>query len=456
MARSEGRNGLTSLLEDLSPALRKVASREVGIVTTLEECLADVQDPPLIRVSCEIADGRELIGTPLGHAAGIGGSGFSRAAAASAAVGEAVERYSGSFLPLDRFVHASARELGGNAVDPASFALFADEQYARPGFRFERFTEDTPVHWVEGTELGSGARVWLPVELVYLGDVVEPGGKRIAYATSSGMACAEGPLEATERGLLELLERDAFVLAWNRRISPPRLAWSANAQLQALEDDYFRPTGLEYTALDLSACHGLPIVLAVVRGAPGAGGALGVGAAAAFEIERAWWKALSEAFASRSAGHKLSLLRPQRRFANPDAEVLSFEDHIQYYADPARAAAAEFLTASPERRDASEITTSERLQASERIDFLVERISRAGSSSYAVDVTAPDVADAGLTVIKTLAPKLCALDVLHGARFLGSRRLVEASCLRDMSERDTLTTGPRRVEDLNPDPHPFP
>jgi hypothetical protein len=52
--------------------------------------------------------------------------------------------------------------------------------------------------------------------------------------------------------------------------------------------------------------------------------------------------------------------------------------------------------------------------------------------------------------VKTLAPGLCALDVAHRTRFLGSPRLL------DTSKGAALTTGPVAFEDLNPDPHPFP
>ncbi len=74
----------------------------------------------------------------------------------------------------------------------------------------------------------------------------------------------------------------------------------------------------------------------------------------------------------------------------------------------------------------------------------------AGSGCYAVDVTAPDVRAAGLHVIRTLAPGLCALDVVQRARFLGCPRYF------DVAAKDRLTAHIRTEDDLNPDPHPFP
>ena len=81
---------------------------------------------------------------------------------------------------------------------------------------------------------------------------------------------------------------------------------------------------------------------------------------------------------------------------------------------------------------------------------LCARVGAAGSSVYAVDVTSPDVAALGLVVTKVVAPELCALDVVHGARFLGGRRLYEAPF--ELGLRAAVLT----ESELNPDPHPFP
>ena len=436
-----------ALLDAVPQRLRGFVSPYVGLVPVLQECMVAPDEPRLVRVSSETAQGEHLVGASLGHTGGMGGTGFTRAEAVSAAIGEAVERYSGSYLPTERFVLATAAELGAAAVQPDSFALFHETQYRERDFPFVRFTRDSRVQWVDGRDLETGETVWLPVELVFLTHPGDRRGSRIGYATSSGMACADSDERALSSGLFELLERDAFMLVWSNRLSLPRLDWGSDERLSAIDSECFAPTGLEYAAIDLSSFHRLPIVLGVVR-APGTGGALGVGAAAASGIERACWKALSEAFAARAAGWKLSLVRPDRAFTDNGADIATFEDHIQYYSADQRAEGASFLTSSPLRRSVRDVPTLD--QGVSRIARLVERIAQAGSRTYAVDVTAPDVAAAGLRVWKTLAPGLCALDVAQRARFLGSPRLLDAS------KEAMLTPRSLGIEDLNPLPHPFP
>jgi ribosomal protein S12 methylthiotransferase accessory factor len=244
-----------------------------------------------------------------------------------------------------------------------------------------------------------------------------------------------------------VLERDAFMILWSNRLSLPLVDWSGDERISTLDGMLFAPVGLEYAAVDLSVFHGLPSALGVVRAPRGQSGALGVGAGTAPTLERAWWKALSEAFAARSAGAKLALLGEKK--CDPLA-VASFEDHIRYYADGSKAAPAAFLDASTTRTPARTVPELEGDTPAERILALCSRVEAAGSSVYAVDVTSPDVSDLGLVVVKVVTPELCMLDVVHGARFLGGERLYVAATALG------LRSGQLGENDVNPDPHPFP
>jgi ribosomal protein S12 methylthiotransferase accessory factor len=208
----------------------------------------------------------------------------------------------------------------------------------------------------------------------------------------------------------------------------------------------FERTGLAHAGIDLSVFHGVPAVLGVVRAPAGFLGAVGVGAAAAPTVERAWWKALSEAFAVRAASAKLALLAG----ATPLDRVETFDDHILYYAGHERALATAFLDASAERIAPVDVPKLEAEAPAESIAALCGRVEAAGSSAYAVDVTSPDVAQLDLRVTRVIAPELCALDASHSARFLGGRRLYEAAA------RLGLRPEALREDDSNPDPHPFP
>jgi ribosomal protein S12 methylthiotransferase accessory factor len=433
---------------DTLPRLRSFVSPLTGVVRGLSETLAAPDEMRLISIGCELANGAPTIGTPLDSY--TGSEHWSRDSAEAAAIGEAIERYSGSFVPAERIVVASADELGLDAVDPLRFALFSEAQHSQSGFPFRPFQRDTVVSWVEGFAVPDGERALLPAQLVYMPwRRRAPDEIRVGHATSSGLACAATLEEAVLTGLLELVERDAFMLVWHNRLSLPLLDWGADAEVTRLDRRYFAPSGLRYSAVDLSAFLEAPTVLGVARGASGRPGALGVGAASAPTVVVAWRKALAEAFSVQRWVRDRALEEPER-LGHAAAEIRTFDDHTLYYADEERARRTAFLDASEARRSVAEIAPLEGENVLELIEAVARRLAARGVSAYAVDVTSPDVLAAGLRVVHVLAPELCQLDVVEGARFLGGSRMYEAAFEAGLVPR------PLTQADLNPDPHPFP
>jgi ribosomal protein S12 methylthiotransferase accessory factor len=425
--------------------LRTLVSPYTGVIRRVDELLAAQDEIPLVACSCETGD--------LGGSGRVVGSGSaaSREAALAAALGEAVERYSASCPPArDELVVGSAAELGAEAVDPERFALFSPQQHEDYGFPYVPFTSTTTVVWTRGWAIPGGEPVLVPAQLVYLSDAYGPEPARIASSTSNGLACHATFEQAMLSGLLELVERDAFLIVWSNRLSLPRFSWDGDEELAPFEATYLAPTGLRYAAVDLSCFWDVPTALGVVRSDEEATGALGVGASAAPTIQAAVRKALDEACRVQAWASDLLAREPGREFAPDGSDVHDFDDHVHYYADRGRASVADFLDASAETRSVAEVEPLAGGSPAALVDALAERLHARGSSAYCADVTAPDVAAAGLTVARVVAPGLCALDADHGTRFLGGRRRYEAAFELGLAPR------PLTPSDLNPFPHPFP
>jgi ribosomal protein S12 methylthiotransferase accessory factor len=437
---------VTAIAESIR-RLTTLVSPYTGVIHRVEEVLAGSEEIPLVAVSCETADM-----SADGAVRRVGsGSGSSRESALAAALGEAVERYSASCPPArDDLVVGSAAQLGREAVAPARFALFSREQYEDDRFPYRPFTDATRVVWTRGRALPGGEPALLPAQLVYLSDAYGAEPVRIATSTSNGLACHATPEEAVLSGLLEVVERDAFMIVWSNRLSLPRLSWDGDEELRAFETRYLAPTGLRHAAVDLSCFWDVPTALGVVRSEEPATAALGVGACAAPTIREAVRKALDEACRVQAWASDLLARDPEREFAPDGSDVRDFDDHVHYYADRSRARAADFLDGCAETRDVGEVEPLAGESVAELISAITRRLAARGSSSYAVDVTAPDIRAAGLTVARVVAPELCALDADHRARFLGGRRRYEAAF--------ELGLATRRLEpaDLNSSPHPFP
>lgn len=449
MSVSAAESGTFTPLADSLARLRRLVSPYCGLVRGVSDLTAAPDDARLVRVGCRLADLEPLIGFSTDYRAG--GSAPGRDAAAAAALGEVAERYSASWIPND-LVLATAQELGGSAVDPRRFALFHPKQYERPSFPFKPFASDSPVCWTRAVELPSLEPAYLPAQLVYLRwrSPAETGEQPIGYSTSNGAACGATLPEAVLRGLLELVERDAFMLTWYGRLSLPRLDTSADRELAAFEERYFRPAGVRYETVDLSAFHDVPTVVGVVRGRCGDGAPLAVGACAARTVGEAAKNALAEAFSVRAWARAMSHEGRTAAFADDFSDLDSFDDHILLYASEEHARHADFLDCSPEIRAVGDVHPLEGVTAHDQTLAVCKRLAAAGVSAYAVDVTAPDVAAAGLRVAKVVAPELQPLDVAYEGRFLGGTRLYTGAFERGLAPE------PATFDDLNPWPHPFP
>jgi ribosomal protein S12 methylthiotransferase accessory factor len=428
--------------------LETLVSAHTGIVRSLHRYLAATDDASLVSVACELAEARDLIGADVDARAIAWAP--TRSAATAAAIGEAAERYSASWLPGE-LVLASAAELGDEAVEPERFALFRRDQYERSGFPFRPFTRETRIRWTRGSTLPDGGPAWLPAQLVYLtGAAPSTGETPIGYTTSNGLACGPTLEEALASALLEVVERDAFMLTWHARLSLPLVELDGDAELGRFLDRYVRPTGLRASAVDLSAFHGIPTVLALVRGARPHDVALAVGASAAAVGRDACIKAFGEAFACRAWARLLLRSRSDRRFEPDFGDVADFEDHVHLYALHEYAGKADFLDRSTERRELADLPELRGTTAAARVTTVADRLAQAQTRAYAVDVTAPDVREAGLHVVRVVVPELCQLDLFHHHRFLGGARLY------DEPSRLGLRDAPLAPDEVNPDPHPFP
>ena len=433
-------------LDEALGRLEAACSPVTGIVTHVVRTLHGTDHASLPNHACRLASARHTLGAATVEYGS--GAAVSHAQARAAALGEALERYSATYLPTSRLLRTTARALGGRAVPPGRFALFHPAQLGQPSFPFAPFTEDTELAFVEGVSLADGAPAFAPAELVFLRPP-PPSDRPIAYPTSSGLACAPTAREAALAALLELVERDAVMLAWNASLSLPRITWDSDPTALRLANRFFEPTGLRYAVVDGSAFLDVPVAIAVVHGAPGSGAALAVGAGCAAEPRAAWLKSLSEGFGVHRWLCSVTAGAPDRAPPAPE-EVQTFDDHMLFYARDEEARLAAFLDASPSSCPLDALPRLGGSTPEALLDELVHRLARRGVTAYAFDATSPDVRSLGLHVVRAVAPELCQLDVSHTARFLGGERLFTAPSEAGLASRRL------RLADVNPHPHPFP
>ncbi len=128
---------------------------------------------------------------------------------------ECVEWYSFSRSSEHPLVSASYNELQENAVDPKLIAAYLPNQYKLTPI--QKFNNNEDYQWCPVQEMFSGKRNLMLADFIYY--PYSPKGKhRYFYANSSGSSAHTSLENALEHAILELIEREAFIVTWVNRI----------------------------------------------------------------------------------------------------------------------------------------------------------------------------------------------------------------------------------------------
>jgi ribosomal protein S12 methylthiotransferase accessory factor len=134
----------------------------------------------------------------------------------------------------------------------------------------------------------------------------------------------------------------------------------------------------------------------------------------------------------------------------PDHDnVVDQVSHLNFYVDHDNWHHAQFLFSSRKRVDFEEILNLSSGMPEKDVDILTERLTAVGERVLLVDLTTPDVEEAGLKVVRAVVPGFQPLHMGFRLRSLGGRRL------REVPQRLGYE-GIAADEADNPAPHPYP
>lgn len=366
---------------------------------------------------------------------------------------EGLERYAGTHrrrgtqAVLGSLTGLTAREGAHAVLDPRSCGVYAPETYATDPL-LSPFDPDREIPWIWGHSLRGGRPVLVPARLVHYGAGVE--ADNFVFECSNGCATGSCPEEAALFGLLELVERDAFLMSWYGR-SPIRRIDPALGTGPAVRSMLDRAAlhGYEVRAFDTRAGLPVPVVTALAVRRDGGPGTLSFAAAAGFDPVETLESALSEVltYIAHLPFQVADRLPELEAMAEDWDRVLHLTDHAQLYGLPRMAAhAPEYLTDEEPLplTEAFADWAERRPRTGDLVDdlhLLRDELAGAGFDAIAVDQTTPEQARLGLHTVATIVPGLLPLD-------FGWRR---QRALRMPRLLDHLAGRPPRLV-----PHPFP
>ena len=332
-------------------------------------------------------------------------------------------------------------------------ALYQPEQLKQQGFPWQPFTPDAPIAWTLGRSLLSDSDILVPAAMVYVPYhyLIFRGDTPITQPISTGLAAGCSFSEAALSGLCEVIERDAFTLTWQTRMSRPRLARdSLPPSTQALVRR-FSEVGIEVELVDITTDLHISTVMTLALSDAPSSPAVAVAAATATSPEVAINKSLEELAHTRKFARQILKYTPPVPIdvvgAHP--QVMEQKQHLRFYCSQEAMEFAAFAWASSEQRAVNDMPDRTQTTPEEELDTLVNVIGAAGYDVIVCDLTTPDIASLGLSVVRAVVPGLNPLFMGYQNRALGGKRLYEVP-------QKLGHPGLEPGEPDNPYPHPFP
>jgi ribosomal protein S12 methylthiotransferase accessory factor len=374
----------------------------------------------------------------------------------STAILEALERYCG-LAPRGKrtVVRDSYRNLEDQALNPVKVGLYAKEQYARPGFPFAPFDPDRPIDWVWGYSFLQERPILVPELLAYYSLSC---GEGFVYETSNGCALGGSLEEAIFYGILEVVERDAFLMTWYARLPLPRLDLDSagDRELRLMAERLQAVTGYEVHLFNATMENGIPSVWTIAKNRKTKGVNLICAAGSHPDPVRAVKSSLHELAAMLLTFEEKfeSNRKTYEQMLHDPFRVRQMEDHSMLYGLPQAEERLQFLLENnrPLRTFAEEFGSKARhADLTDDLRDLLRAFRRLNLEVIVVDQTTPETRRNGLYCVKVLIPGMLPMTFgYHLTRLTGLERVLRVPAQLGYAKE------PLTPEQLNPHPHPFP
>jgi len=384
---------------------------------------------------------------------------------------EVIERYAGLRPRGKRTrVHASYRQLvkaGETVLDPTTLGLHTPEQYKqsqqqRAHRQMTPYHPDLACHWVWGYSFQKRAPILVPEHSAYYGVPTSEDNPLFASDVSNGCALGGCLEEAIFHGMLEVVERDAFLLMWYAQLQVPRLNLNSltNPEARMLLAHIEHHSGYTIQAFNITHDHAVPCLCLLCvdeENRPGKQKAF-VAAGSHPQPEQALMSALREFAMYLVAPRPLDEEGKAEALAMlKDANLVQRMDHhpLVYYL-PEAFERMNFLYRTPRQQTFQEAFSEAyqnpptRMDLRDDLEWLIDFYGKGGTDVIVVEQTTSEHRACGLHCVKVLMPGLLPMTFgTHNRRTTGLERLNQLPFT--LGYRDQ----PLTEAEINPHPHPF-
>jgi ribosomal protein S12 methylthiotransferase accessory factor len=377
------------------------------------------------------------------------------------AILEGIERHAGlqAFGLAEQTVDSYAN-LREHALDPRECGVYSDEYYRHTPFH-QPFREDVALPWVWAYSFREQRPILVPEQLVYYGSGVLGGQETFVMECSNGCATGSCLEEALLFGMLELIERDAFLCAWYGKVPLPEIDPASCASTQTkIMIELMALYGYDVRLFDNRIDLPVPVVTAVAVRRDGGLGTLCFAAGASLDPEDAVRAALCEvaSYVPEFDRRTTADLADAQAMAADFDRVLELRHHSLLYGLPEMAHHADFLLARSDApgpmTEVYESWKAQRVRSLDLLDdvtFVRDTLLSHGFDVIVADQTSRQQHREGLRTTCVIVPGLLPID--FGWR---RQRALHMPRTRTAAWRAGLLDHELNPGELNLAPHPFP
>ena len=373
------------------------------------------------------------------------------------AILEGLERHCGLEPRGKRTViHDSFRNLGNQALNPLKVGVHAKEQYAQPGYPFKSFDPDSSINWVWGYSLLEERSILVPERLAYYS--VGCGSQGFVYETSNGCALGGSLEEAIFYGIMEVVERDSFLMTWYAKLNLPRLdPFTADDQeLELMVERMRAVAGYDLYLYNSTMEHGIPSIWVMAKNRKEKGLNLICAAGAHLDPVRAVKGAIHElAGMMLNLDEKLEMNKKEyERMLHDSSLVRQMDHHGMLYGLPQAEERLSFLLDNngPMRSLKEEFKwKSNHTDLTGDLQDILQVFRQLNLDVIIVNQSTPETLRNRLYCVKVLIPGMLPMTFGHHlTRLTGLERVLRVPMELGYTDK------PLTPEQLNPFPHPFP
>ncbi|GHO50661.1 TOMM precursor leader peptide-binding protein [Ktedonospora formicarum] len=382
---------------------------------------------------------------------------------------ETMERYAGLY-PRSKHttVRASYHQLiqqEQQALDPTTLGLHSPEryeQYDQNHRHLTAFHQNLTCNWVWGYSFQHQSPILVPEHCAYYRIPVSKENPAFVSDSSNGCALGNCLEEAIFHGILEVVERDAFLLTWYAQLCLPRLNPSSvtDPMIRLLVEHLEGRSGYTIHILNATLDHAVPCLLLLGSddqnriSMPKAQVAAGSHPHPEQALLRTLCE-LSEFFALPPQSYQRQRVHALEMLANSSL-VKTLVDHPLVYHLPEAFDRLLFLHHPQPQQTFQEAFGDfyyhppERMDLRDDLEYLISYYLKRGIDTIVVDQTAPEHIPCGLRCVKILMPGMLPMTFGHD-----NRRIVGLERLHQLPFALGYRNYPLSEAEINPYPHPF-